>query len=178
MADKGSTAKRYAEAILELAVEGRNIDEWTASLDRVTAALTPETLRLLGAPTYPLDARRRALDAATEKELAGVRALLNTLLDGERLVLLPRIARAFHDLLDARAGIEKAVVVTAIRLSEAEQKKLVATLERSSGKKLRAGFEVDPTIMGGVVVRIGDHQVDGSVRTRLALLRDRVAQGA
>ena len=177
MAAVGSSAKRYAEAILELATAQRNVEEWTASLDRVTAGLAPEALRLLGAPTFPLEARRRALESVSAKEPSGVRALLHTLLEPKRIALLPRITRAFHDLLDARAGIEKAVIVTAIPLAEPERTALLTKLERASGKKLRATFEVDPKIMGGVVVRIGDHQVDGSVLTRLAVLRQHVATG-
>lgn len=175
MAISGSSAKRYAEAILELATEHRTIDEWSASLDRVSAALSPEALRILSAPTYPLEARRQALEAATREEPAPVKALLSTLLERERLALLPVITRAFHDLLDARAGVEKAVVVTAVPLAENERGALVARLERESKKKLRTRFEVEPKIMGGAIIRIGDHQVDGSVRTRLALLRERVA---
>ena len=173
----GSTARRYAEAFLDLAQEHRAVDEWTRSLDRVTEALSKEALRLLAAPTYPLEDRRRALEAATAKEPAPIRSLLVTLLERDRMEWLPAVTRAFHDLLDARAGIEKAVITTARPLEDEEQRSLVERLERVTSRRLRATFAVDPTLVGGMLVRIGDHEVDGSVRTQLDLLRERLATG-
>jgi F-type H+-transporting ATPase subunit delta len=177
MALTGSAAKRYAEAVLELAEESRAIEEWTAALDRIVSALSREALRLLSAPSFPLTARRAALDGATAGEPAGVRALLQTLLERERIALLPAIARAYHDLLDERKGIEKAVITTAVPLDADQQREIVSRLERATGKRLRASFIVEPALKGGVVLRIGDHQLDGSVRTRLGAMRQQLAQG-
>lgn len=177
MALGGSTPKRYAEALLDLAVQQGAVDEWRASLERVSASLSADVFRLLASPAYPLAARRQALELATAAEPVGIRSLLVTLLERERIALLPAIARSFYDLLDARAGIEKAVITTSVPLEERERAALVQRLERDSGKRLRATFETDPELGGGMLVRIGDHQIDGSVRTRLALLRDRLATG-
>lgn len=175
MALGGSSARRFAEAALALAVEQNAVDSWRGSLDRVAAALAGATLRLLRAPSISLAARRRALEEAVAGEPAGVRALLEMLLERDRIALLPDVARTYRELLDARAGVEKAVLTTAVPLDEAARRDLVARLERLTDKKLRATFSVDADALGGVVVRIGDHQVDGSVRTRLALLREQLA---
>src|SRR5207248_9619966 len=113
----------------------------------------------------------------TTADAPGIKALVQTLLERERLALLPAIVRSYHDLLDVRDRIEKAVITTAIEVTPAERRELVARLERESGKRLRATFVVDPALQGGLVVRIGDHQIDGSVRTRLAALRQQLAQG-
>lgn len=177
MALGGSKARRYAEAFLELADEAGATEKWVESLDGVTASLSAEGLRLLGNPTFPMEMRRRAVEAAIESEPAGVRSLLATLLEREAIAALPAITRAAHDLLDKRAGIEKAVITTAVPIGESERRDIVARLERDSGKRLRATFDVDPALQGGLVVRIGDHQVDGSIRTRLATLRQVIAQG-
>lgn len=177
MPTAGSAAKRYAEALLDLATDQRPAEEWGVSLDRVASAFSGESLRLLSSPAVPFETRRTALERATEAEAAGVRALLVTLLERERIALLPAVNRAYHDLLDARAGIEKALFTTAVALEEAEREALVERLERVSGRRLRASFAVDPAILGGMLVRIGDHQIDGSVRTRLALLGERLAAG-
>lgn len=178
MALGGASAKRFAEAALALAVEQDAVDAWRDSLVRVAAAVSGAGMRLLRAPSISLAARRRALAEAVAGEPPGVRALLAMLLQRGRIALLPDIVRAYQELLDARAGIEKAVITTAVPLDEAARRDLVARLERLSGKKLRATFTVEAAALGGVVVRIGDHQVDGSVRTRLALLREQLARGA
>ena len=177
MALSGAVPKRYAEAVLQLAEESGSRDDWTTALDRVAEELEPESLRLLSAPTYPLEARRAALEQITTDEAPGIKALVQTLLERERIALLPAIVRSYHDLLDVRDRIEKAVITTAIEVTPAERRELVARLERESGKRLRATFVVDPALQGGLVVRIGDHQIDGSVRTRLAALRQQLAQG-
>jgi F-type H+-transporting ATPase subunit delta len=173
----GSSAKRYAEAMLQLAEEAREVENWTAALDRITQSLSAEALRLLSAPSFPLTSRRAALERVTADLPQGIKALLHTLLERERIALLPWIARAYHDLLDERSGIEPAVIMTAVPMDEAQQRDIVARLERSTGKRLRATFTVEPALQGGVVVRIGDHQIDGSVRTRLAVMRQQLAQG-
>ena len=177
MALSGSSAKRYAEALLELAGESREIDSWTAALDGVAQSLSPEALRLLATPSFPLESRRAALERVTAEQPVGIRALLQTLLERERIAMLPAIARAYHDLLDAREGVEKAVITTAVPLDDAAQRDIVSRLEEVSGKRLRPTFVVDAAIQGGVIVRIGDHQVDGSVRTRLATMRQQLARG-
>ena len=177
MALTGSSAKRYAEAVLQLAEESRDVAQWTNALDRITQSLSPQALRLLAAPSFPLEARRTALERVTADESPGIKSLLQTLLERERIALLPAIARAYHDLLDEREGIERAVITTAVPMDEARQRDIVDRLERITGKKLRATFVVEPALQGGVVVRVGDHQVDGSVRTRLALMRQQLAQG-
>jgi F-type H+-transporting ATPase subunit delta len=176
LALRGSTGKRYAEAILELGLEQDNLDEWIDSLERLSDALPRDVLRLLSAPSLSLEIRRRALEAATKQEPKGARALLLLLLESGRISRLPDIARALRDLLDARAGIRQASVTTAVPLDEAAQKAIGGRLERSAGS-LRLTFNVEPELLGGVVVRIGDRQVDASLRTRLALLRERLATG-
>ncbi len=173
----GSVAKRYADAFLKLALESHAVDEWGRALERASEALTRETLRDLAAASIPLHVRSEAVERAFASETAAVRALLRMLLERNRVMLFPAVARAYRDLLDRRAGVEKAVVTTAVPLATDELQELVARLERESGKRLRATVAVDPSLLGGLVFRIGDHQLDGSVRTRLALLREHLASG-
>jgi ATP synthase F1 delta subunit len=130
MALTGSSAKRYAEAVLQLAEESRDVAQWTNALDRITQSLSPQALRLLAAPSFPLEARRTALERVTADESPGIKSLLQTLLERERIALLPAIARAYHDLLDEREGIERAVITTAVPMDEARQRDIVDRLER------------------------------------------------
>lgn len=172
---RGSSPKRYAEALLDLADERGAVAEWRESLERLAGTLDRETLRLLAAPRVSLAARRAALERALAGEPVGARALLLNLLERDRITLFPDVVRAFRDLLDAREGIVKAVVTTAVPLDEAARRDLVARIEKATERKLRPTFAVDPGILGGSIVRVGDHQVDASLRGRLARLREHLA---
>jgi len=104
-----------------------------------------------------------------------VRSLMVLLLETDRIALVPQIALAFGDLVDRREGIAKARITTAVPLKEPEQRELVNRLERESGRKLRATFAVDPLLIGGAKVQIGDHLIDSSVRAKLVALGRQLA---
>ncbi len=104
-----------------------------------------------------------------------VGSLLQLLVRRGRISLLPAIAGAFGDIVDRRAGIATARITTPVALDEGAQKALVDRLERASGKKLRATFVVDPTLIGGAKVQVGDHLVDASIHARLEALRVQLA---
>jgi F-type H+-transporting ATPase subunit delta len=97
------------------------------------------------------------------------------LLETDRIALVPQIALAFGDLVDRREGVAKARITTAVPLKEPEQRELVSRLERESGRKLRATFAVDPMLIGGAKVQIGDHLIDSSVRAKLVALGRQLA---
>jgi F-type H+-transporting ATPase subunit delta len=96
-------------------------------------------------------------------------------LEGDRIALVPQIALAFGDLVDRREGIAKARITTAVPIDEAARRELVRRLERESGRKLRATFAVDPTLIAGAKVQIGDHLIDSSVRAKLTALGRQLA---
>lgn len=175
MALTGSSARRYAQAMLDLATPGGQVDAFRDALARLSAGLGVSSLRALRDPSVPLVRRMDALRAVTEGEPAAIRSLLLLLAERDRLALLPGIATALADIVDRRAGIAKARITTAIALDAAQQAAFVEQLERSSGKKLRASFAVDPGLIGGAKVQLGDHLVDTSVRAKLDALRTRLA---
>ena len=170
MALSGSAARRYAEALLDIATSEGAVAPFRASLERLAAAIGIEAIRALRDPRAPLARRRAALDAATKSEPQAIRAVLALLLARDRIALLPGIARAFGELVDRREGIAKARITTPVELSEREQRDLVARLERASGTRIRAIFAVDPALIGGATVQLGDHLVDASLRAQLASL--------
>ena len=96
-----------------------------------------------------------------------MRSLLILLLERRRIELLPAISRYFGDIVDRRAGIEKAKITTPIELAAGDRDELVRRLERSSGRKIRATFVVDPALLGGAKVQIGDHVIDTSLAAQL-----------
>ena len=175
MALSGSGARRYAEAIFDLAAADAAVDAYRASLDALAAAITPQVLRALRDPSVPVKRRLAAVDAATNGQPRAIRSVLLLLEQRDRIALLPAIAREFGDLVDRRAGIVKAKITTAVPLADAQRKAFVERLEKSSGKKINASFIVDPELIGGARVQLGDHLMDSSVRAQLAALRSQLA---
>ena len=175
MALSGSGARRYAEAIFDLAAADKAVDGYRASLDALAAAITPQVMRALRDPSVPVKRRLAAVDAGTAGQPKAIRSVLLLLEQRDRIALLPDIAREFGDLVDRRAGIVKAKITTAVPLDDAQRKTFVTRLEKSSGKQLRATFAVDPSLIGGARVQLGDHLVDSSVRAQLEALRARLA---
>lgn len=170
MALSGSAARRYAEALLDLADGEKAVAAYRASLERVAPVFDRVTVAGLRDPSVPLEDRKSALADALGGEPPMIRSLLLLLLERDRIALVPLIAYAFGDIVDAREGIAKARITTAVPLAERDQGALVERLERTSGRKLRATFAVDPTLIGGAKVQIGDHLVDSSLHGKLTAL--------
>jgi F-type H+-transporting ATPase subunit delta len=171
----GSAARRYAEAVLALSPNERAVAELRASLEKLGPVFDRVTVAGLRDPSVPMKQRIAALSAALDGEPDTIRSLMVLLLETDRIALVPQIALAFGDLVDRREGIAKARITTAVPLEEPEQRELVSRLERESGRKLRASFAVDPTLIGGAKVQIGDHLIDSSVRAKLVALGRQLA---
>lgn len=175
MALSGSAARRYAEALLALSPNGSAVGELRTSLEKIGPIFDRVTVAGLRDPSVPMKQRVEALTSALRGEPDVVRSLLILLLESDRIALVPQIALAFGDLVDRREGVAKARISTAVPLKEAEQRDLVSRLERESGRKLRATFAVDPTLIGGAKVQIGDHLIDSSVQAKLVALGRQLA---
>jgi F-type H+-transporting ATPase subunit delta len=171
----GSAARRYAEAVLALAADDRAVTEFRSSLEHLGAAFDRGTIAALRDPAVPLERRQEAIATAAKSEPAAIRSLLVLLLERDRIALVPHIARAFGDIVDQRRGIAKARITTAVPLDDRERDTLVQRLERASGRELRATFTVDPTILGGAKVQIGDHLIDTSLSAKLTALGRQLA---
>jgi F-type H+-transporting ATPase subunit delta len=104
-----------------------------------------------------------------------VRNFLFVVIDHNRTQALPELAEAFEQVIRKRQGMAEAEVVSATELSEAQKKSIAQTLEKKTGKKIEAKFSLDPALLGGAVVRIGDTIYDGSLRHRLDAMRAKLA---
>jgi len=175
LALSGSAARRYAEALLALAPDDRSVASLRTSLEKLAPVFDRVTIASLRDPSVPMKQRVEALRSALAGEPVTVRSLLVLLLESDRIALVPQIALAFGDLVDRREGVAKARITTAVPLKETEQRELVHRLERESGRKLRATFAVDPALIGGAKVQIGDHLIDSSVHAKLTALGRQLA---
>jgi F-type H+-transporting ATPase subunit delta len=171
----GSSARRYSEALLDFAVREDAVAAYRSSLDRLAQALGPDTIRVLRDPRISVERRRAALGAATRDEPRAIRAVLDLLLQRDRIALLPGVAFAFGELVDEREGIVKARITTPVELAERERSDFVRRLEKATGKKVRATFAVDASLIGGALVQVGDRLVDTTLRTQLNALASQLA---
>jgi F-type H+-transporting ATPase subunit delta len=175
VAESGSRARRYAEALLEIATEERAVPAYRQSLERLARSLDETVIRSLRDARMPLARRRAALEAGAKDEPTPIRAVLHLLLERDRIAILPEIARAYGDLIDRREGIVKAKITTSVALESAQRDELVRRLEQASGKKIRATFALDASLIGGAKVQVGDRLIDASLRTQLDSLAKQLA---
>src|SRR6185503_951435 len=167
MALSGSAPRRYAEALLDIATEEGAVTPYRRSLEQLSRTLGPDMIRAVRDPRVPLERRRAAMAAAVKDEPKAIRAVVDLMLERDRIAILPDVARAYGDLVDRREGVLIAKITTTAGLDDAEQRDLVGRLEQASGKKIRATFAVDQSLIGGAKVQIGDRLIDSSLRTQL-----------
>ena len=167
----------YANALFEAALEQDRLKPVREQLRQVVEAeaAVPELRELLRNPQ--LDPRARA--AALNDVLSGSEELLRNFLlllaDKGRTGSLEEIAREFERLLAEHEGVVHAELTTAVELSDEEADKLLGQIAEASGRKVEATRTVDPDLIGGIVLQVGSHRLDASVRGRLERLRRRLA---
>ena len=176
----GSLARRYARALIDLAITANAVDKVGAELRGLAAAFkaAPELGEVLGNASFAKAKRGAIVDALLTRLAAQplTKTFCNLLLDNERLATVPDIAREFDAMVEARAGRVAAEVVSATPLTAAQVTQLTSTLEKLSGKKVVLSKREDPNLLGGVVAKVGDTVYDGSLRTQLRVLRDELSR--
>ena len=172
-----TAARRYAEAVFELGEEGNSLDQWREELGLLAeVAGDAGALRVLENEKSPLADRVALLDRALTGMSPLARNLARLLLSRGRFNLLPEINRIFEEMMDERNGIVRARVTTAVPLDAAEQRAIADRLRAMTGARdVRLQSIVDPSIIGGLVARVGDQLIDGSTRSRLVLLKRQLA---
>lgn len=177
-----TTAARYARALFEVAQQESDIQQVQQDLAAVvrTVAEHPELGRVFDSRTIDDGARRNIIMAVGERlgVATPVRKLLGMLSDRRRLDLLPDLASVYTEHLLAHQNVLQAEVATAAPLGADAAAALQQSLAAATGKQIAMQLTVDPTLLGGVVARVGSTVYDGSVRTQLKKMRDQlVAQG-
>ena len=180
MARRATAARRYAEAAFSVAVRDDTVDAWRSELGSAASIVSEERIgRALANPSIPLETRTATAEA-TFGPLVGrqVLNLIGLLLRRGRIEELPRLAAEFRRLDDERQGVTHATATSASSLTADEVRALTQRLERYTGGRVELAVEVDPSLLGGLVVQVGDRLIDGSVRSRLERLRNQLVSGA
>lgn len=177
MASRG-VAKRYAQAVFELAENAGSHDQWLADLSRLAQAIDDPTVGEFFKSPNVSNARKRAaiteLLPGDDQQLARNLALI--MADRNRLDSMPLLYEVFVDLVLEARGIAIASVTTAVAMTPDEEARVREGLKHIVGSEVELRTSVDPDIIGGMVARVGDRLVDGSVVTQLNRLRMQIAQ--
>ena len=166
-------AKRYARAAFELAAQAGSMPEWASALDEIAAFMTDaEVRRVLENTRVAQDAKQRLIEAALGDLPPLPLNLARLLVRKARTGIAAEVAAEFRRLAEERQGIARAQAVTAVELSAGERRALADRLREQTGRQIVLETAVDPALIGGVVIQIGDRLVDASTRARLRALRD------
>ena len=168
-------AERYAGSLFELARDEKSIARVEADLDSFQSMLdsSADLRRLVGSPVFSSEEQERAIAAIVTK--AGIKGLagnfLRVVAANRRLFAVPGMIRAFRRIAAEARGETSADVTSAHALTGAQQKELEAALKSVAGKTVSLAVTVDPSLLGGMVVRIGSRQIDTSLKTKLNSLK-------
>ena len=173
-------AGRYATALFELALEAEAIDSVLADLKRFDGLLeeSADLMRLVRSPVFTADVQSKALIAVLDE--AGITGLaarfLMVVTSNRRLFAVRDIVKAYRALVARHKGEVTAYVTVAEPLADAHRDEIHDTLKAVTGKDVQVDVKVDPSIIGGLVVKLGSRMVDSSLRTKLNVLKHTIKE--
>ena len=175
-----SVASTYARAFADVVLDTRLDAARAVGGLRQISALVAESIELRRVwenPAVPAEQKRRLLDAIVQREGIDkpVRNLVAVLIDHRRIPFLSRIVEQLEKELDARLGFAEAQISSARELSAAEKRVLEAQVEKTTGKKVRAQYGLDASLLGGAVIRVGSTIYDGSVKGQLERIKEAIS---
>ncbi len=171
-------ARRYAKAMFVVGSEDGKLDEFAEGLETFAELYRtlPEMRDTLSNPIYPVDVRMQVMQKMAKK--VGVTKtmtrFLDLLVEKGRATLIPEIAKGFQVMVDEERGVCQGMITTASELNADLQKKIKATLEKLVGRKVVMKTEVDASIIGGIVAKVGDLVLDGSIKNQIDGLKDTI----
>lgn len=177
-----SVASMYARAFADV-VLGAHLDADRSIAElRTIASLLKESVdlrRVWGNPAIPAEQKRRVLDVIAQQDAISkqVRNLVAVLIDHRRVHFLEPVIVQLEKELDARMGFAEAQITSSRALGDAEKREFQAQVAKLTGKKVRARYGQDPSLLGGAVVRVGSTIYDGSVKGQLERIRAEISGG-
>ena len=174
-----SASLQYANALADIAMAQGAAEEIKQQLVGFGAlyAESADLRNFLASPAVTREAKHRVIDKLLAR-IGGSKILRNFLFvvaDHQRTHVLPEMIAAFQEVIRERQGITEAQISSAVALNALQKAEMEFTLERLTGKRVEAKFSLEPGLLGGAVVRVGDTVYDGSLRSRLNELRTRLA---
>lgn len=174
-------AKRYAKALVQIGAEEGLVDKFSAELTQFTGILAGNSNlnAVFSNPAYGIEAKREILKDIIAKVgvSTNVANFLQLLLDRNRLPFLPQIVDSFNSFADELSGVIRPTLTSGLPLEQSQIDEIKNSLTKATGKQVVLKVEVDPTLIGGVMTKIGDKVYDGSIKTQLAKIQDILQKG-
>ena len=170
-------ARNYAEALLSLARKANDLDGWGLAINGVVTAMEsdPRLRNFLLAPQVSATEKNIVLGRAFKGQLPPVMVrFIQKTVTNRRQMLLPMIAVEYGNLVDETTGTVHAQVTVSRDATDADRKAIATQLSRAFAKTVVPHMSVNPAILGGVIVKVGDRVMDGSVRKKLKTLKARI----
>ena len=169
MAELATVARPYAEAAYRLGLDGNDLAHWSEMLELIEAVVRDESFaQRIGDPNVDERALEGLILGTLGDRLDGRgRNLVQVLVQNARLELVPHVRTLFEELRREHEGIVEAKLVSAMPMTDDQVQPLLAALERKYGRKVNAQVEVDPELIGGARIVVGDKVIDATVRGRL-----------
>jgi F-type H+-transporting ATPase subunit delta len=169
-------ARAFADVVLSAHLDASRAVGGLHEIARLLAE-SADLRRVWENPAVPAEQKRNLLDAIVQREGIDrqVRNLVAVLIDHRRVQFLPRIVEQLEKELDARLGFAEAQIFSARQLEEAERRALEIQVEKTTGKKVRARYALDSSLLGGAVIRVGSTIYDGSVKGQLERIREAIS---
>ncbi|MDP1832785.1 MAG: ATP synthase F1 subunit delta [Geothrix sp.] len=169
------TARRYAKALLQIGTAQGNVAQLQQELDTVAAAVaaSPDLSRLVASPLVLPRKKAEVFETilAAAQVSQTLRHFFRVVAEAGRLNLLPHLRRTFAELVDERAGIVEAKVLSAQPLTDAQAKALIGSLAARTGKTIRLTWHQDSALLGGLKVQVGSTVLDASLQGQLRQLK-------
>ena len=172
MAELATLARPYAEALFQVATKG-DLNAARAEVDELAAvAGNPQLRQFADAPNASAAQVFDVVTSVVKTPLSDAsKNLLRTVIENGRLSVLPEIASQFHALVSQRSGVSDAIVYSAFPIEPAQLADVVASLEKRFKRKLNASVQLQPDLIGGIRVVVGDEVLDTSVKARLEQMK-------
>ena len=167
------STRRYAQAIFEIAKEKDSLESWMQDLTLLSeTSLNPEFVSLVNSPTVASNQKKDFVDKIFSDSISVLGKNLILLLgSNSNFEMVPEITDLFQKLVDADKGVEKAEIISAVKLSKDEDKKIMAMIKLMVNKDVQLINTVDPKILGGFIATVGDKIIDGSTKSKLSAMR-------
>ena len=167
------STRRYAQAIFEIAKEKDSLESWMQELTLLSeTSQNTEFVYLVNSPTVASNQKKDFVDKIFSDSISVLGKNLILLLgSNSNFEMVPEITDLFQKMVDADKGVEKAEIISAVKLTKDDEKKIMAMIKLMINKDVQLINTVDPKILGGFIATVGDKIIDGSTKSKLSAMR-------